>query len=119
MFQKLVGIRPNCFININMLHIALNLLEYISTTDLTIGDCLQIGWLPDRLCEVRYLGENRFVAERCENSKLQVGDTFSCLQFTLGHPLTMNDLCRNNTLIGKTYVVGQKNGLITLTRIVG
>lgn len=93
--------------------------EYISTTDLTIGDCLQIGWLPDRLCEVRYLGENRFVAERCENSKLQVGDTFSCLQFTLGHPLTMNDLCRNNTLIGKTYVVGQKNGLITLTRIVG
>ena len=51
--------------------------EHISSSDLSVGDRLQIGWLPDRLCEVRYLGDNRFVAERCENSKMQRGDTHS------------------------------------------
>lgn len=91
--------------------------EHIDSRELTDGDRLQIGWLPDRICEIRYLGENRFLAERCENSKLQAGDTFACLQFTLGHPLTMTDLFRNNNLIGPTYVVGQKNGLTTLVRI--
>lgn len=91
--------------------------EHIDSSELKEGDRLQIGWLPNRICEIRYLGENRFLAERCENSKLQAGDTFSCLQFTLGHPLTMTDLCRNNSLIGPTYVVGQKNGLTTLVKI--
>lgn len=91
--------------------------EHIDSRELTEGDRLRIGWLPNRICEIRYLGENRFLAERCENSKLQAGDTFSCLQFTLGHPLTMTDLCRNNSLIGPTYVVGQKNGLTTLVKI--
>ena len=91
--------------------------EHIDSRELTEGDRLRIGWLPNRICEIRYLGENRFQAERCENSKLQAGDTFACLQFTLGHPLTMTDLYRNNSLIGPTYVVGQKNGLTTLMRI--
>ena len=88
--------------------------EHIDSRELKEGDRLQIGWLPDRICEIRYLGENRFLAERCENSKLQTGDTFSCLQFTLGRPLTMTDLHRGNVLLGSTYVVGQKNGITTL-----
>ena len=88
--------------------------EHISSNDLSVGDRLQIGWLPDRLCEVRYLGDNRFVAERCENSKMQAGDTFSCLQFSLGQPLALDDLCRDNSRLGSPYVVGQKNGLTTL-----
>ena len=93
--------------------------ECISSSELSVGDRLQIGWLPDRLCEVRYLGDNRFVAERCENSKMQAGDTFSCSHFSLGQALAINNLCRDNMPIGKTYVVGQQNGLITLTRIDG
>ena len=91
--------------------------EHIDSRELTEGGRLRIGWLPNRICEIRYLGENRFLAERCENSKLQAGDTFSCLQFTLGHPLTMTDLCRDNALLGPTYVVGQKNGITTLVKI--
>ena len=91
--------------------------EHIDSSELTEGDRLRIGWLPDRICEIHYLGENRFLAERCENSKLQAGDTFSCLQFTLGHPLTMTDLCRDNALLGPTYIAGQKNGLTTLVKI--
>lgn len=88
--------------------------EHISSSDLAIGDRLLIGWLPDRLCQVRYLGDNRFIAERCENSKMQSGDTFSCLQFSLGQPLALDDLYRDNSRLGSPYVVGQKNGLTTL-----
>lgn len=91
--------------------------EHIATNELSVGERLRIGWLPNRICEIRYLGENRFVAEHCENSKLQTGDTFICLQFAFGLPLTMNDLRRNNELIGTTYMVGQNNGLTSLVRI--
>ncbi len=88
--------------------------EHISSNDLSVGDRLQIGWLPDRLCQVRYLGDNRFIAEECYNSKMQAGDTFSCLQFSLGHPLALDDLYRDNSRLGGPYIVGQKNGLTTL-----
>ena len=93
--------------------------EHISSSDLSVGDRLQIGWLPDRLCEVRYLGDNRFVAEHCENSKMQPGDTFTCPQFTLGKELTMTNLHQagapENRL--KMYSVGSKNGLTTLRHL--
>lgn len=88
--------------------------EHISSNELSVGDRLQIGWLPDRLCQVRYLGDNRFIAEECYNSKMQAGDTFSCLQFSLGHPLALDDLYRDNSRLGGPYIVGQKNGLTTL-----
>lgn len=90
--------------------------EHISSSDLNIGDRLQIGWLPNRLCTVRYLGENRFVAEECHNSKMQKGDTFSCLQFSLGKEAILNDftLSATTSVAPKSYVVGRKNGLTTL-----
>ena len=93
--------------------------EHISTKDLTIGSRLLIGWLPDRLCEVRYLGDNRFIAECCENSKMQVGDTFSCLQFTLGKESVLTDLHQAGTPrnLLKSYCIGNKNGLTTLRHL--
>lgn len=90
--------------------------EQIATDNLKVGDRLQIGWLPDRLCTVRYLGANRFVAECCENAKMQMGDTFSCLQFTLGKELAMSDFRahKDSDAPSLTYVVGRQNGLTTL-----
>jgi hypothetical protein len=65
---------------------------------------------------VRYLGDNRFVAEHCENAKMQAGDTFSCLQFSLGKELILSDFRQANTpdAISRTYTVGSRNGLTTL-----
>ena len=90
--------------------------EKISSADLSVGDRLLIGWLPDRLCEVRYLGDNRFVAEHCENAKMQAGDTFSCLQFSLGKELILSDFRQANTpdATSRTYTVGSRNGVTTL-----
>ncbi|MBR3678140.1 MAG: hypothetical protein IKL60_04460 [Alistipes sp.] len=95
--------------------------EHISTGELAVGERLLIGWLPDRLCEVRYLGDNRFVAERCENSKMQTGDTFSCLQFSLGKELLLTDFRQASApdATARTYSVGSRNGLTTLRRLHG
>lgn len=91
--------------------------EHIATDELSIGDRLQIGWLPDRLCTVRYLGDNRFIAEECHNAKMRAGDRFSCLQFTLGKELVLSDFIPNDatsSTIAQTYLVGRRNGLTTL-----
>ena len=91
--------------------------ESIATADLTIGDRLRIGWLPDRICEVRYLGNNRFIAEQCNNSKMHEGDTFSCLQFSLGKEAVLSDFCQSNSPLPQTYIIGKTHGLTILTHI--
>lgn len=93
--------------------------EVIISCDLAVGDRLRIGWFPNRICEVRYLGNNSFVAEHCENSKMQPGDTFTCPQFTLGKELTMTNLHQAGTPENrlKMYSVGSKNGLTTLRHL--
>lgn len=95
-------------------------LKHISTSELRTGDRIRIGWLPDRLCDIRYLGDNRFVALRCENSKMQPGDQFSVLQFTLGCELQLSSFKPCNATdndIEQTYIVGQLHGLTTLCRL--
>ncbi|MGN0007266.1 MAG: hypothetical protein ACI35T_04145 [Alistipes sp.] len=88
--------------------------EKVVASDLVAGDRLRIGWLPDRMCEVRYLGDNRFVAERCENSKMHKGDTFSCLQFLLGEEAVLSDFRQSQSTLSQTYIIGQRHGLTVL-----
>ncbi len=85
-------------------------LEVIATEDLCVGDRIRIGWLPNRLCIIRYLGENRFIAEECENSTMKKGDTFVCHQFILGKELVMSDFRHES----KIYIVGKEHGITTL-----
>lgn len=92
--------------------------EFIDVTDLQPGDRLRIGWLPDRLCIIRYLGSSRFVAEETRNSKLEPGDTFSCLQLQLHRPLYVSDLrSESGELKGVSYGIGLQHGLTTLQRL--
>ena len=90
----------------------------ILSTNLTVGTRLRIGWQPDRLITVKYLGDNRFEAETTENSSIKPGDSFSCMQFQKGHELYMDMFQRANETStpdpNARYVVGQRNGLTTL-----
>ena len=89
----------------------------LSTASLTVGTRLLIGWHPDRLCEIRYLGDCRFVVERVENSSgLHAGDSFSCLQLQLGQEMYMDHFQRAGSLASENvrYAVGQSHGLTTL-----
>ena len=91
----------------------------IYSDELAIGDCLRIAWMPNRVCIIRYMGNNRFIAERCENSKMQPGDTFSCAAFYLGHELCVYDLHRAASECNDScsYVIGIQNGLTTLEKL--
>lgn len=94
------------------------LAKVIMSQSLEVGTRLLVGWQPDRLCEIEYLGNNRFVALRTENSSIKPGDKFSCLLFEKGRELYM-DLFQRAAETGDPnpnarYVVGQQNGLTTL-----
>jgi hypothetical protein len=69
---------------------------------------------PDRVCVIRYLGDNRFVAEQTLNSTMQAGDTFSCLQFQKGRELHLDDFRKADPGERFRYVVGLDSGLTTL-----
>ncbi|MBR0321184.1 MAG: hypothetical protein IIX08_02220 [Bacteroidales bacterium] len=86
----------------------------INTSELPVGARIRIGWPPDRLCIVRYLGDNRFIAEETENSTMQTGDTFSCLQFQKGRELHLDDFRKADPTERFRYVVGLNSGLTTL-----
>lgn len=60
--------------------------------DLDEGDEIIVKWLPDRQCIFRYLGNNRFVVLESRNSKLDVGDTFSCEAFVENEVLNLHKL---------------------------
>lgn len=90
-------------------------LDIINSTELQPGARIRIGWPPDRVCVIRYLGENRYVAEETCNSKLLPGDTFSCSQFQLHRPNYLTDLKDiDGKLKGHSYGIGLRHGLTCL-----
>ncbi len=90
----------------------------ISAEELGVGDRIRLGWLPDRECIVRHLGDGRFVAEECHNSKLRPGDTFTCHTFLLGKELILSHLqCSDDSTSESFYVAGSRHGITLLKRI--
>ena len=88
----------------------------LDVASLSIDTRLRLGWQPDRLCEVRYLGDYRFVVESVTNGSLRVGDSFSCLQFQPGKLLYMDCFQRADEPSEENlrYAVGRENGLTLL-----
>ena len=92
----------------------------LSTNELQVGDRLRIGWQPNRVCVIRYLGNYRFVAETTENSSMKPGDSFACLQFQKGHELYLDEFLRAGELFGGEnvrYAVGSEHGLSILEKL--
>lgn len=86
----------------------------INSCDIAIGTKIRIAWQPDRVCVIEYLGGYRYVAVKCENSRMKAGDTFTCQTIQKGRELYMECFTRR----GKEepegcYLVGQINGLTT------
>ena len=79
-------------------------------TELRAGDCVRLSWLPDRVCEVEYLGGLRFRIVSSENTRLRAGDTFSCSMIIEGEPLYIDNL-RQNDAAPLAYVCGKRSGI--------
>lgn len=88
----------------------------IKSEDLQPGDRVRIGWLPDRICTVEYLGKNRFKAVECKNSTMQPGDCFECGVMLKNYPLFVDNLVHGDELFTR-YLMGMENGLSTLEKI--
>ena len=88
----------------------------IVSSTLVAGNRLQLGWLPNRLITVEYLGMNRFVVMESMNSSLRPGDSFECLQIQAGHPLYLDRFRRAHADGEARYVAGERSGL-TLVKL--
>ena len=84
----------------------------VAVKELSKGQKLCIAWNPNRECLIEYLGEGRFVVLHAQNSKLQIGDQFTAVQFILGQPLTATDVVSvREARLQDTYIAGAKTGL--------
>lgn len=88
--------------------------DSVVSTRLEPGSRLQLGWLPDRLVTVTYIGHNRFVVEESLNSSLQPGDSFECLQIQVGRPLYLDRFRRAGSNAESRYVAGERHGLTSV-----
>ena len=87
--------------------------DEIDADSLQLGDVIKITWRPDRKSALKYLGNQRFEVIETENSKWQVGDTFSCKHFIVGKPLYVDNLTdKDGNLKSALYVVGEKGGVL-------
>ena len=89
--------------------------ETVLASSLEAGIRLRLGWQPDRLCVVRYLGDNLFEVESAENTSLSTGDRFKAIQFQKCRPLYMEEFKSAGSEVSSgSYAVGQEHGLTTL-----
>lgn len=85
--------------------------ERLSAVELPTGRMLRLTWPPDRMCTVRHLGGCRFEVVTAENTKLCVGDTFSCSLFVRHEPLYLDNLVHCGG-VSAAYVAGKRDGIM-------
>lgn len=88
----------------------------IRVEDLKPGDKIRIGWLPDRICIVQYMGGRTFKAIDAKNATLQIGDTFECSLMLKNFPLFVENLVHGGEYCN-SYTMGMINGITTLEKL--
>ena len=71
---------------------------------------VHIGWAPNRLVKMRYMGNYQFEVISSENSQLMAGDRFELTEIIVGYPLYISRILRNGTYT-PSYVAGQIDGI--------
>lgn len=89
--------------------------QFIAASDLEVGDNVTIGWAPDRVVVMSYLGDFTFKVEKCCNSKLEIGDIFEHSDFMLGYPVHISRILRNGEYT-PSYTAGREDGINLLKK---
>lgn len=84
--------------------------EYVESASLAVGKHLEIGWNPNRLVTLEYLGDSRFRVLESVNATLRKGDEFQAVAFIKGYPLFLPCIHRGDDQT-PVYVAGQQSGL--------
>lgn len=86
----------------------------IEASSLKASDRVLLGWAPNRLVRLKYLGDCCFEVESAENAKMQVGDRFEASEFILGVPLFISTIHRTDGSATPPYVAAKAEGLNVL-----
>ena len=89
--------------------------QCLIVADLEPGTNVTIGWLPDRLVTLHYLGEFSFEVVISENSQLQPGDSFELSEIMAGYPLYISRILRDGEYT-PPFVAGRQGGINVLKR---
>ena len=86
----------------------------LEAASLEEGTGILIGWAPNRLVHLRFLGGTTFEVESAENAKLRPGDRFEASEFILGAPLFISSVRRSDGTLTPPYVAAKTDGLNVL-----
>lgn len=90
--------------------------ETVSSDSLRPGERIRIGWDPDRLVTLAYLGNNRYEVEEVQHASLLPGDRFSLPAIVKGFPMYIPHIERNGTRT-PLYVAGYRSGITLLKKL--
>lgn len=90
----------------------------VEAASLAPGTLVRLAWNPDRLVEVKYLGNNLFRVESSVNASLQVGDEFENVAFIKGYPMFLPHIVRNGEQT-PMYIAGIQDGLTRVELLPG
>ena len=85
------------------------------SSDLNRGDKVEIGWSPNRMVRLEYLGNSRYTVIESRNSKMLFGDVFVTGCFIAEQPLYLPFLERDGERT-PPFVAG-RNGGLSIVRI--
>lgn len=80
------------------------------SSQLKRGDIVRIGWEPNRVVRLKYLGDDSYEVIESLNSQLEKGDKFIQVNFMLGYPLYISRILRGEEYT-PSYIAGVRNGI--------
>lgn len=89
--------------------------DQLMSSDLRCGDEVEIGWRPNRMVRLEYLGNSRYTVIESRNSKMLFGDIFVTGCFIAEQPLYLPFLERDGERT-PPFVAG-RNGGLSIVRI--
>ena len=82
----------------------------VRVSDLFVGQCIQINYLPDRQLVIQYIGDSRFRVQRSLNSKLKADDELTITHIVQGYPLLVSEVVRDEKPLG-AFTAGKAQGI--------
>ncbi|MBO6169715.1 MAG: hypothetical protein J6O51_07055 [Bacteroidales bacterium] len=89
---------------------------FVSASEMAPGDKLFIGWAPNRLVKLEFIGDDTWRVLESANAKLQPGDNFQAALFLLGYPLVLDCITRADGSATPSYIAGKNGGLTKLEK---
>ena len=90
--------------------------SYITTAELSSGDRIRIGWAPNRVVTLVFLGNDCFEVQESLNAKLLPGDRIEASCLLKGWPFFVPGILRGGS-VTPPYIAGKAHGLTILERL--